>query len=115
MKEVSEQEWEGIISEERFNSISTTLNEIASTLSEDNDREITLAIQNQGLILENILTTLKSNPETDQEAILTELKNIDKSILDLKITLNKKKKWEFKIERDNQSYYITSVTAIQTN
>ena len=81
MKEVSEQEWEGIISEERFNSISTTLNEIASTLSEDNDREITLAIQNQGLILENILTTLKSNPETDQEAILTELKNIDKSIL----------------------------------
>lgn len=115
IKEVSNEEWESEILDEQLTEITKVLNDINKTVNKKDNIEIMTLIGKQQIILKNILSTLQSQPQPNNQELILSLNTIQNSITELKESIDKKKKWEFKINRDQETYYITSVTAIQTN
>lgn len=114
MKEISIQEFNDILSEERFQKLQVSLNEIAANLSKKTDLELILALEIQGNVLTSILSTLQSQPKPNQEVIIASIGDIQIGLNNLKSAIEKKKKWVFKVDRDQETYLITSVTATQS-
>lgn len=115
IKEVSNEEWESEILDEQLTEITKVLNSINETVNKKDNIEIMTLIGKQQIILKNILSTLQLQPKSNNEELIVSLNKIENSFIELQQSINTKKKWEFKINRDQETYYITSVTAIQTN
>ena len=108
MADLEDEIFEKKLAEKRHNELKTTLTKIASAISLNNNDDIVEAIGKQVLALNTFINNLSDSNDKEEVLVLNNVKdNINNVLLELKDIYNcldKKKNWKFIINRDNNGF-----------